>query len=299
MSDDKITLDKLLSLINVMDSYNPDEKLELRNNCEYAIQQFGDNWIQNEDSRKHPLWGFFGMSPGISELGELGLALKKLQSKENYSDLLERLRSSVKFNGAYYEIIAGYWLLKSEISFEFLKPKKNDKTPDIKFSSSQRDLILEITTKEYSEDYLKTFQNCRKISNLLLLNSSGLRYHVKNHRPLLSPYTTDDILQACEVLLEKAKVSGFEELHLQKIIDLYIFREGNQEKVPKKDRVNIFKMPKSDEYARVRGTIQKKAKQLGQDLPGVLLIFDPFFWPSSKIGFSTSKLRHELEEKIY
>ena len=175
MSDDKITLDKLLSLINVMDRYNPDEKQELRNNCEYAIQQFGENWIDNKDSRKHPLWGFFGMSPGISELGELGLALKNLQSKEHFSDLLDRLRSSDNFNGAYYEIIVGYWLLKSGISFEYLKPKKKEKSPDIKLKSSQRDLILEITTKEYSEDYLKTYQNWRKISNLLMLNSSGLR----------------------------------------------------------------------------------------------------------------------------
>ena len=122
---------------------------------------------------------------------------------------------------------------------------------------------------------------------------------MKNHRPLLSPYTTDEIFRACEVLVEKAKVSGFEELHIPKVIDLYIFHEDHKEKVPKKDRVNIFKMPKTDEYARVRGTIQEKARQLNLDLPGVLLIFDQFFWPSSKIGYFTSKLRHELEEKIY
>ena len=282
-----------------MDKLNPKEKRDLRKNCEYAIQQFGDNWIENEDSRKHPLWGFFGISTGISELGELGLALKCLQLKENFSELLDRLRSSDKFNGAHSEITIGYWLLKSGIPFEFLKPKKKDKSPDIKIRSSERDLILEITAKDYPEDYLKTFQNNRKILVLLHFNSSGLSAHLKNHRPLLSSYTTDEIIHTCEDLIEKAKISGFEELHIPKVIDLYIFSQENQERVPKKDRVFIFKLPKFDEYARIRGTIQQKVKQLNHDMPGVLLIFDRFFWPSRKIGHFTSKLRHELEEKIY
>ena len=55
MSDDKISLDRLLSLIDVMDNLNPEEKRDLRKNCEYAIQQFGDNWIENEDSIKSTL----------------------------------------------------------------------------------------------------------------------------------------------------------------------------------------------------------------------------------------------------
>jgi hypothetical protein len=292
MPDNKITLDTLLSLINSMDWLNPEEKKDLRKNCEYAIQQFGDNWIDNEDNRKHPLWG-------ISALGELGSALISLQSEEHFSEILDRLRSADEFNGAYSEIVIGYWLQKSGTPFKFLKPKKKGKSPDIEVNSSRFHFIIEITTKEYPEDYLKVFQNYRKISYLLMSNSNGLSYSLKNHRPLISSATTDEIIQSCEDLLEKAKNSGFEELHMSKIIDLYLFRQENYERVPKKYRGFHFKFPKFDEYARVRGTIKQKTRQLTHDLPGVLLIFDSLVFPSQNIGYYTLKLRHELEETIF
>jgi hypothetical protein len=126
-----------------------------------------------------------------------------------------------------------------------------------------------------------------------------LKFHVYNHRPISSPFTVDEIIEKCKDLAKKAEVSGFEHLHIPKVIDVYFFKDEFQEKVPKKHRVFLFQMPKTDEYSRVRGTIQEKAKQLHRGKPGIILIFDEFFWPSRKIAHFTAKLRHELEEKIF
>jgi hypothetical protein len=298
MSDDKNSFDSVFSLINVMDNLNPEEKKDLRKNCEYAIQQFGENWLDSEVSKIHPLRGFIGNTIGLSELGELGSALQVLQSQENFSGIMDRMQSPDQFYGAYSEVLVGYWLKKTGVNFEYLK-QKTKTSPDIRINSSQRDLVVEITTKEYPDDYLKAYQNYVKFSNGLQFNRMGLNVYAISRRPLISSHHADEIFHKCENLIEIAESSGFEELHLKKIIDIYVFRPENLERVPKKHRSFSFQMPKTDEYARVRGTIKEKVRQLNHESPGILLIFDQHFWPSSKIGHFASRLRHELEERIF
>jgi hypothetical protein len=273
MSNDQNSFNSAFSLINVMDHLNPEEKQDLQKNCEYAIRQFGEDWLDREDSKKHPLYGFVGSSIGVSELGELGSAIQLLQSQENFSGIMERLRSPDQFYGAYSEVLVGYWLKKSSVNFNYLK-QKTKTTPDIRINSAQREFTIEITTKDYSEEYLKAHQIFTKFSNVLLFNKKGLNVFAINHRPLTSPHHANEILRKCEDLIEKADISGFEELHLKKIIDVYVFRPENIERVPKKLRSFSFQMPKTDEYSRVRGTIADKTRQLNQDTPGILLIFD-------------------------
>jgi hypothetical protein len=299
MSDDKDSLNSAFGLIDLMDNLNPEKKRDLRKNCEFAIRQFSEDWLDREESKIHPLRGFLGSSIGVSELGELGLAIRLLQSQENFPKIMERLRSPNQFYGAYSEVLVGYWLKNAGVNFNYLKPKKKSSSSDIRIHSAQRDLIFEITTKDYPEEYLKAHQIFSKFSNTLLFNKKGLSVCALNHRSLTSEHHADEILRTCEDLIEKAAVSGFEELHLKKIIDVYILRPENMERVPKRHRSFTFIMPKTDEYARIRGTIKEKARQLNQNVPGVVLIFDQHFWPLRHIGHFATKLRHELEEKIF
>ncbi len=56
--------------------------------------------------------------------------------------------------------------------------------------------------------------------------------------------------------MEKAKKSGFEEFHMPGIIDIYIFKKENVEKVPKEKRVMQGRTPDFDELSRIKGTIK-------------------------------------------
>ncbi|MDL5502571.1 MAG: hypothetical protein QSU88_05080, partial [Candidatus Methanoperedens sp.] len=76
------------------------------------------------------------------------------------------------------------------------------------------------------------------------------------------------------------KKSGFEEFHMPGIIDIYIFKKENVDKVPKEKRVMQGRTPDFDELSRIKGTIKTKQIQLRTKNPNVLLIFDSLLWPS-------------------
>jgi hypothetical protein len=188
--------------------------------------------------------------------------------------------------------------MKSEVSFDFLPIKKKGKTPDIVVKSSNRNLIVEVTTKDYSEDYWVAYQNDRKISMWEFSLPREFGYYKKIHRPLLSSGTVEEILSKCEKLRVEVENTGYGEFHIPHTIDYYLFRWGNEERVPKKNRVNRGKYPVTDEYNRLRGTIKDKVKQLNSNSPSILVIIDPMFFPR-KLRYFDKKMRLELEETVY
>jgi len=78
-------------------------------------------------------------------------------------------------------------------------------------------------------------------------------------------------------LVGLAKVSGLEHYHDDEI-DIYIFKKGNRNRVPKEKQVIQGLMPNFDEIFRIKWTIEKKASQLENHSPGVLLVFDDLLW---------------------
>lgn len=153
---------------------------------------------------------------------------------------MKRLLSNDYFEEAYYGFRVGCSLFKLGITFEFLKPSKKKKTPDIVMKLGDREIFLEVTKKNNPEDPLNSSQNFQKISwfflskDYTITNSFGFYFDIL--KPLSTP-RTNQILKKCEDLLEKAKKSGFEEFHMPDIIDIYIFKKENVDKVPKEKRV--------------------------------------------------------------
>lgn len=291
--------DYFLSHITQQEEIDELEKQELLRNWSYLREVLGEDWFKKDEIRRHPLRSYFYNSApwNLRWIAELGSGIKTLKQKENFNNILERLLSEEEFQSAYYEFRVGYSLIKAGISFDFIKPIKKKKKPDIVIHSENRDIFLEVTKKEVPEDYVKAAQNENKINGFLFSKTDAIGYYVDILKPLSTP-RTDEILKKCEELIIKAKESGFEELHIPKIIDVYIFKKENLNKVPKEKRVTRSTMPDFDELFRIKGTIKEKAPQLNFENPGLLLIFDSNFWPENMEVFY-SKLIDTLEETVY
>jgi hypothetical protein len=181
---------------------------------------------------------------------------------------------------------------------ESLKKKKK---PDILMNIGDRELFLEITKKNNPDDHLNSSQNLQKISWFLLSKGSEIYNDFGFFCDILKPLSTpraEQILKICENLLEKAKKSGYEEYHIPNIIDLYIFKKENVDKVPKEKRVTQGRTPDFDELSRIKGTIRDKEKQLRVENPAILLIFDSLLWPLENKELFYSKLVNTLEETV-
>ncbi len=226
----------------------------------------------------------------------MGFGIKTLERKENFNDILKRLLSEVTFQSAYSEFRVGNSLIKAGVSFEFIKPK-NEKNPDIVIHLENRDIFLEVTTKDIPEDYMKASHNENKILGFLFSKMETVNCYVDILKPLSTP-RTEEIIKKCEELVIKAKESSFEELHIPKIIDVYIFKKENRGMVPKEKQVTRSKIPDFDELFRIKGTIKSKQSQLKAENPGILFIFDSNFWPENMEVFY-SKLIDALEETVY
>ena len=229
--------------------------------------------------------------------------IESLKKKENFDGILKRLLLNDAFEEAYYELRVGFYLFKSGVLFEFLKPSKKmkEKTPDIVMNIGDRKIFLEITKKSNPDDPLNSSQNFQKISWFLLSKDSQIYTDFGFYFDILKPLSTprtEQILKICENLLEKAKKSGYEEYHIPNTIDLYIFKRENVGKVPKEKRVNRGRTPDFDELFRIKGTIKEKERQLRVENPTILLIFDSLLWGLENKELFYSKLVDTLEETV-
>lgn len=296
MNQTQFTLDSLLSLINHMNHLNAEEKRELRFNCEYAIRCFGKDWETREESRSHPLWGFFGFSIGILLLGKFGEALQNLKKKENFHEIVKRLHHKDQFEGAFSEIMIGNNLLKAGIQFQFLKPNIR-KTPDIVLDYSGKEINLEITEKETSAEYQRASMNLHEIDKSLHSLPNNCYFFYQIHKPLSSS-RTEDILQKCQKMKYNVSTTGFEEYHKSGIIDLYIFKRENEQKVPIEHRTISAQLPITDDIRRLKVKISNKSKQLCDEKAGILVVVDNDFWPGEDEKQSNLNLKNNLEEHI-
>jgi len=297
MAQIQFTLDSLLSLINSLNHLNPEEKKELRHNCEYAIFCFGEGWEKKEESREHPLWAFFGFSIGILQLGLLGEALKNLKNKENFHEIITRLRDKKQFEGAFNETIIGNKLFKAGIQFDFLNQRGSNKSPDITIKFLNREIDLEITEKTLSSEYRKASINSHKIMSCLFPLPSEYVYFIQIHKPLSSS-RAEEIYQRCQEMKETVSETGYQEYHKRGIIDLYMLKREYEQKVPVENRTISAQMPKTDEIRRLRAKIDKKSPQLSDEKPSILIIVDNDFWPSEDAIKSNQDLRNQLEEHV-
>lgn len=279
-----------------MNHLNTEEKRKLRSNCEYAIRCFGKDWETREESRSHPLWSFFGYSIGILLLGKFGEALQNLKKKENFHEIFKRLHHKDQFGGAFNEIMIGNNLLKAGIQFQFLKPDTK-KTPDIVLYYSGKEINLEITEKETSAEYKMASMNLHKIDTSLYSLPKNCFFHYHIHKPL-SNSRTEDILQKCQKMKHNVSKTGFEKYHKSGIIDLYIFKRENEQKVPIEHRTISAQLPRTDEIRRFKGKISDKSKQLCEEKAGILVVVDNDFWPGEDEKQSNLNLKNNLEEHI-
>lgn len=288
--------DYLLSGIEDQDGIEDEERGGIINNWKQLIDNLEENWLKNENNDDHALRMYlFNRAPwSIRWVSELGFGISSLKSKENFGDIFKRLLLVGKFRGAYYELRVALSLLKSGVSFEFLKPS-DKKTPDIKIISDTRSMFIEITKKNEPENYTLASKNYNRILNFLFLKKAlenNLDFFCDIQRHLSTP-RSERIMKESEKLVELAKVSGLEHYHDDEI-DIYIFKKENRSHVPEEKQVIQGRMPNFDENLRIKTTLKKKIAQLENYNPGVLLIFDDLFWPSEDIELFYKNLVDEL-----
>jgi len=278
------TWDYYSSRINQQKEIDEIEKQELLRNWGYLRDAFGEDWFKKEESKRHPLrWYLINQAPWcLRWIGELGFGIKCLNEKENFEDILNKLRLNIDFEETYSEFRVGYSLFKFGISFEFLKRSKKQKTPDVVINVDNRKIFLEITTKNTPVAFLNAGRNFDKLNDFfmskVIASSDDLKYYfdVPTH---LYPATVESIIELCEDLFKNVKKSGFEEFHIPSIIDIYILKKDNIERVPKEKRVIKGEPIELDELYRIKGTIGTKEVQLRTNNPGILIIFDPVLQP--------------------
>jgi hypothetical protein len=279
---DIISWDFILSGIEDQEGIGEEEKKEIIQNWQQLRITLGEEWLK--ENADHLLRAYLlNRAPwSIRWVSELGFGIGALKNKANFDNILERLRSSRSFDqfyAAYYELWVALSLLKSGIPFEFLKPAKKMKTPDIKIISDIRPLFLEVTKKNAPEKYVHASKNYHKVWYHLSSKTSGkdLDFCCDLQRVLSTP-RAEKVMKETDKLVEQVTVSGFEHYQEDKI-DIYIFKKENGNLVPEEKRVNQGIMPGFDEILRISGTIEEKAPQLENHAPGVLMVFDDLFWP--------------------
>jgi hypothetical protein len=185
-------------------------------------------------------------------------------------------------------------LLKSDVPFEFLKQRMTKKTPDIKIISDIRPMFIEVNQKNEPENYKRASKNYNTIVNFLFSKTSekDLDFCCDIQRPLSTP-RAKKIVEESKKLVGLAKVSGFKHYHDEEI-DIYIFKKGNRNRVPKEKQVIQGRMPNFDELFRIKTTLKNKVTQLDNYSPGVLLIFDDLIWPSENMELVYKNIIEEL-----
>lgn len=289
--------DYLFSGIEDQDGIEDDEKGEIINNWKQLRDNLGEDWLKNEKNDEHPLkvYYLFNRAPwSIRWVSELGFGISSLKNKENFDDIFKRLRSVKEFRGAYYELRVALSLLKSDVPFEFLKQRMKKKTPDIKIISDTRPMFIEVNQKNAPENYTLASKNYNTIVNFLSSKTSEkyLDFCCDIQRFLSTP-RSEKIKEESEKLVKLAKVSGLEHYHDDKI-DIYIFKKGKRNQVPKEKQIIQGRLPNFDEIFRIKTTLKKKVTQLEKYSPGVLLIFDDLIWPSEDIELFYKNLVDEL-----
>jgi hypothetical protein len=286
-----------------MNQLTIEEKYSLNQNCINAILLIEPDFEKpdfdhNKMSLDHPIWSLIGSTPRSSILGELGEALQNLKNVENFSIIIERLKDSRQFNGAYNEFQIGNSLFKHGISFK-INRLQNTKLPDFMIILNNREINLEVTEKERSQDYIKAEKNAKRITENLFegLVSGKFHYSVMIYRPL-SDKRAQEIFEKCQLMKEKTQNSGFEEYHIQGVIDLYIYKPEFIEKVPVDKRRIFYTLPQNDEVPRIKTKIKKKSSQLDNTRPGILLIIDNYSWLFNIGQKGNPDLKSKLEEYI-
>ena len=287
-----------------MDHLTIEEKSSLNQNCEKAIQLIEPDFDEpgfdhKEVNWSHPIWGLIGSTLGISMLGELGDALQNLEYKENFSMIVKRLKNSREFDGAYNELYIGNNLFKHGISFKINSSFQNTKSPDFIIDFNDREINLEITEKEKSLEYLRVESNSRKITDHLFKGFASEKYvySLMIYRPL-SDTRAQKIFENCLSMEDKVQISGFEEYHINGIVDLYIYKSEFTDRVPIEKRRIFTTMPQIDEITRIKAKIKKKSSQLDDNRPGILLILDNYSWLFNFGQKVNPDLKNKLEEYI-
>ncbi|VVB59462.1 Uncharacterised protein [uncultured archaeon] len=301
MVEDIDSWDYFLSFIPQQEQIGEEEKQELLRNWGHLRKVFGEDWFKKEENRIHPLrFIFHNHAPWcLRTISELGIGIESLKKKENFGEILKRIitmNTYEGFEGAYHEFWVGYDLFKLGVPFEYLKQHKKQKTSDIIVNVGERKIFLEVTKKNNPDDPLNSYQNSQKIS-WFLWSKGALADDFVFYFTILKPLSTpraEQILHICEEMLEKAKKSGFEEHHMSNVIDMYITKKENSDKVPKEKRIMQWKTPDFNELNRIKGTIKEKAAQLETGNPAILIIFDAHLW----IQYSTDPLYSNLEEDL-
>ena len=295
IEEERKNWDYLFTRIEDQGDIAEDKKRDIINNWKQLRTYLGEDWLKDEKNGGHPLRAYlFNMAPwSIRWVSEFGFGISSLKNKQNFEGIFKRLLSSGEFYAAYYEFRVALSLLKLGISFEFLNPT-NIKTPDIKIISDTRPMFIEITKKDTPKSYTLASKNYHTILNFLLSKTSenDLDFCCDIQK-LLSTPQAEKIVEISKKLVGQAKVSGFEYYHGDKI-DIYIFKKGNRNLVPKEKQVIQGLMSNFDEIHRIKWTIGGKASQLENHTPGVLLVFDALLWTPEDMELFYKDIAEEL-----
>ncbi len=237
-------------------------------------QIFNDEWITA--NKWHPLLGYLKNQALWSRLwlAYFGKRLSELKGEVD-DELKQRLRK-YEFYQAYAEIEVASKLKENGYGATFIKRKKKEKKPDILVKYDNRELCVEVTMKFTSDDWRenrKTFMELTAFSH----QYQGINYFCTIYKSPLSTPKIKELKGKIKEKIEKVKETGYEEFIEPNVFECYICTDENISQVPPEKQT--IKGPEefvdgSNQIRRIRGAIKGKVKQLCNDKPNILVIYE-------------------------
>jgi hypothetical protein len=274
----------------------------------YLERALGPSWLNNAVSSRH-LWNpdIRNNEPWIkSYYGVIGERINDLSGISGFDLILEKLRTTNDPVGVIAEMNAGWKLHKIRINFQYVETTQKGKTADIRAFIDRKEIAVEVTVHRISPFQIRQRRNFDRIARAL--SNSKVSSGGKVYRPLSIPHT-DDIIEHITVAISKAlKENRKVELQLYDIADFCIAPIKLQNEVEtwkkKLDLKPSTSLHSPDFYdnagRRIQRTIQKKAKQIPEKVPGVIYIEGLSFNVASYglVGSQYFKV-HEIEEAVF
>lgn len=261
---------------------------------------FDDNWIQTAN-KWHPLFDYlkdqaFWSRVWLADFGERLSELKDIPHR-----LKQRLRNETEFYGALAEVEVASNLNRQRCISSFVKEnKEGNSSPDIEIAvkPNGRNIFIEVTTKKISADEISERSACNELTAFKHLDLR-IYYFCKISKYPNSAAELKQLKQKIQETFEKARnETGYEEFIEPGVIECYISTKENIDRIPIEKRVTKGP-PKyvdgTDEIRRIKGTIDDKIKQLIDNKPNVLVIYEnnfnliiPIYYKKSYLNLVTA-----------
>jgi|GEM_PF-1167592 len=274
-------------------------------------RQLGDDFFKDAFESRNPICQYIlNRAPWTRKwITWFADATMELKDHDNYSSLLNRIKSPSKFHEGLSVLQTAYRFSKAGFRIHFdpsVDVEGRPKLPDLKLTDkdTKEELFVEVSALQQSKVHQDAMRTLQGVAELIWRSRPFLWYCGRIHRALSTTHlnrVTAMIQESVKKLVERG---GFEEVVVQNVLDLGLATKNSRKLLDKWAANRGFKPnelsgPPCDvnEVSRSRAKIRKKQAQLPRDFPTVLVIRNQgLFFDSRNVERAVSGLEEEVYE---